>query len=754
MEKNFFYTVDGQKVSLKPLNTVGLVTPERNHNPAHVATKLARSSRLAMTTEVPSNYIVARGDSTKLEEVNSYPDVYSVRSAFLDPNGLELILTDEVLVRFEGSMSDETRRKLCENYNSVILDDTSDIWRIRVLDREGDAPLTVANSLAAEPGVEFAEPNALQSATFTAVAAPADPRFADEWHLQNTGQGGGTVGADVKALEAWELGYGSPDIRVVIHDSGVDINHPDLQANIGPGRDFDNNDNDASNPSGPHGTACAGIVAAAKNDRGVVGIAPNCTIIPLRAAGAHTWETWAKTFEWAAEHGDIISCSWTITPNNTLSNAIRKVVSSGRNGKGIPVFCATGNDDLLKTQPYIEYPASMAETIAVGASTNQDRRAIYSDYGQGIDFVAPSSGGTRRIETTDIQGSNGYNENSGISGNYCEAEDDTGFGGTSAATPLAAGVAALMLSVNPSLTAAEVRKILRETAIKIDPVNGQYDANGWSKQYGYGRIDAAKAVLVAQGYNGKDLFQATSNPSKDIPDNSQVGIRDVIRFTEVASISSIKVNIDITHTYRGDLRVTLYAPSGSAVVLHDRQGGRADNLRATFDFTSTPALRNLMGQSLNGDWILHVQDLAAVDNGRLNSWGLEIKGVVDSGDVILLEESPGVNIPDNDLAGIERVLTTNISGQVQDVEVSVDITHTYISDLVVSLISPQHTKIDLHQRSGGSSDNIIKTYTRQTTPDLQQLIGESTQGQWRLKVTDLAGLDLGKLNRWSLKLKK
>jgi subtilisin-like proprotein convertase family protein len=750
MEKHLFYTVDGQAVPLKPLNTVGLVTPERDHNPAHVATLLARSSRLAMTTETPPDFIVVRGDPAKLEEVRNYPDVYSVRSAFLDPNGLELILTDEVLVRFSGSMSDEDRRQLCEKYNSVILDDTSDIWRIRILDRAGDAPLTVANNLAAEPGVEFAEPNALQSATFTAVAPPTDNRFTDQWHLHNTGQGGGTVGSDVKALDAWEISYGSPSVRVVIHDSGVDINHPDLQANIGPGWDFDNNDNNASNPSGPHGNACAGIVAAARNGQGVVGIAPNCTIIPLRAAGSHTWETWAKTFEWAAEHGDIISCSWTISPNNILSSAIRKAISSGRNGKGIPVFFATGNDYATS----IGYPASMAETIAVGASTNQDRRSPYSNYGPGIDFVAPSSGGTMRIETTDIQGGDGYNKNPGTAGDYCEAEDSSGFGGTSAATPLAAGVAALMLSVNPSLTAAEVRTILRETAVKIDLGNGQYDANGWSQQYGYGRIDAAKAVLAAKNRNGNDLFQATSTPAKDIPDNSQVGIRDVIRFAEVATISSIKVSVDITHTYRGDLRVTLYAPSGLAVVLHNRQGGREDDIKGTFDVTSTPNLSNLSGQSLKGEWILHVQDLASADRGRLNSWGLEIKGKVGGGDVIILEESPGVNIPDNNPAGIERVLTVDASGQVQEVEVSVDITHTYIGDLIVTLISPQGTKVDLHHRLGGSADNIIKTYTLQTTTDLQKLVGESMQGQWKLKVVDLAGQDLGKLNHWSLKLRR
>jgi subtilisin-like proprotein convertase family protein len=254
--------------------------------------------------------------------------------------------------------------------------------------------------------------------------------------------------------------------------------------------------------------------------------------------------------------------------------------------------------------------------------------------------------------------------------------------------------------------------------------------------------------------DGDKLFQATSTPAKDIPDNSQVGIRDVIRFAEAATISSIKVSVDITHTYRGDLRVTLYAPSGLAVILHNRQGGRADNLKSLFDLSSTPDLSSLVGQSLTGEWILHVQDLASADRGRLNSWGLEIKGKVGGGDVIILEESPGVNIPDKDPVGIERALTVAASGQVQEVEVSIDITHTYIGDLIVTLISPQGTKVDLHRRSGSSADNIIKTYTLQTTTDLQKLVGESMQGQWKLKVADLAGQDLGKLNRWSLKLRR
>ncbi|MGP1385935.1 MAG: M6 family metalloprotease domain-containing protein [Thainema sp.] len=261
-------------------------------------------------------------------------------------------------------------------------------------------------------------------------------------------------------------------------------------------------------------------------------------------------------------------------------------------------------------------------------------------------------------------------------------------------------------------------------------------------------------VQIGDDEGETQLFQATSTPAQDIPDNSQVGIRDGIRFTEAAIATSIKVSVDITHPYRGDLRVTLSNPLGRAVVLHDRLGGREDDLKRTFDLTSSPALRNFLGQSLQGEWVLHVQDLAPSDVGRFNSWSLAIEGKVKGGAVIALEESPGVDIPDNDPVGIERTLTVETAGPMKEVEVSVDITHTYVQDLIVTLISPQGTKVDLHHRSGGAADNIIKTYTLQTTPGLQQLIGQSIQGGWGLKVVDVASQDRGKLNRWSLKLKR
>lgn len=154
-------------------------------------------------------------------------------------------------------------------------------------------------------------------------------------------------------------------------------------------------------------------------------------------------------------------------------------------------------------------------------------------------------------------------------------------------------------------------------------------------------------------------------------------------------------------------------------MLHDRNGGSADDIRRVFDLTTTPGLSTLVGQSIQGDWTLRVQDLAFADVGRLNRWELEIKGQANA--IVVLEEFPGVAISDNDPNGIERTLTTAESSQAKGVEVSVDITHTFILDLSVALLPPSGTSVILHHRTGGSADNIITTYTPATTPELQLL---------------------------------
>lgn len=248
-----------------------------------------------------------------------------------------------------------------------------------------------------------------------------------------------------------------------------------------------------------------------------------------------------------------------------------------------------------------------------------------------------------------------------------------------------------------------------------------------------------------------NVFKKMSNPAEAIPDNNPTGINDKIVFNEEAVISSVKVYVDISHTFRGDLKVTLVSPSGVQAMLHDRKGGSEDDLKTAFDISSAPSLGNLIGQPLKGEWVLLVQDVAASDKGTLNSWGLEIVGGGKRSE-INVEDAVSEKIPDDDDAGIIRSLDINVPGKAKNVEVSVDITHTYIGDLKVTLQSPKGTSIDLHNRFGAGQDNLIQTYSADTTPDLATLAGDMISGKWSLKVADLAAQDQGKLNRWSLKI--
>ncbi|PKN63125.1 MAG: hypothetical protein CVU57_20890 [Deltaproteobacteria bacterium HGW-Deltaproteobacteria-15] len=243
-----------------------------------------------------------------------------------------------------------------------------------------------------------------------------------------------------------------------------------------------------------------------------------------------------------------------------------------------------------------------------------------------------------------------------------------------------------------------------------------------------------------------------STPKADIPDNNPQGVRDIIHFDEQASITTLKVAVDITHTYRGDLVLTLIAPSGSVVELMARNGGRTADVRQSFDFASKTELQDLKGQFLAGDWVLHVQDLALADQGRLNNWQIEVQGATDK--VIDIEDAPGLDIPDNDPGGIERVIETDMSGKVGVITVSVDITHTYIGDLIVTLQSPGGKSVDLHRQEGGSTDNLIMTYDFVNCPSLESLIHEPIAGRWKFLVKDLAGQDRGKLNRWGLRVER
>jgi M6 family metalloprotease-like protein len=283
--------------------------------------------------------------------------------------------------------------------------------------------------------------------------------------------------------------------------------------------------------------------------------------------------------------------------------------------------------------------------------------------------------------------------------------------------------------------------------------------NGTSSNLTIDQISAAGAsmtlrCLLADAVTPPQTLKPISTPNSAIPDNYPAGISDTITIADAVTISSIKVGVDITHTYRGDLRVTLTTPWGTVIELHPKgRGGNADDLKVIYDETTLPALATLRGRGTQGAWRLTVHDLAPADTGRLNRWWLEISAAGAVVAPIELQESPGTPIPDFPSAGIERGLAATSAAHVGSVEVSVDISHTWIGDLRVSLLSPTGTEAILHDGAGGSDDNLVRTFTAANTPALATLAGQAVTGTWRLKVADRAAQDVGKLNSWRLLIK-
>ena len=256
-----------------------------------------------------------------------------------------------------------------------------------------------------------------------------------------------------------------------------------------------------------HGTAVAGLAAGrGDNGIGVAGVAHGADIMGIRLLGGST--SLGQTYEAFAESVDagasVINNSWgwsgdcpAIPPYDVLWDMIDYAEEEGRDGLGSVVVFSSGNDNCDITGDGMqEHPAA----VSVGATTGQDERQGYSNYGDWLDIVAPSGA----VLSTDISGSIGY-------GDYQGDEDYTGtMGGTSASAPQVSGMFALMFAANPRLTAADAREVMCATAQRIDLAGGDYDENGWSPWYGCGRADAAAAVRAVFNLGPPETPELTS----------------------------------------------------------------------------------------------------------------------------------------------------------------------------------------------------------------------------------------------------
>ena len=708
----------------------------------------------------------------------------------------KLYLTDQITVQFKPEVSDTQIEQLLAQHGLSIVKEIAGLARAFVLGVGGQAtenPIKIANRLAADPQVLLSEPNIAVASK--SQYTPSDPLYAEQWHLFNSGGPLLSVNAHIDAARAWDLTRGERAVIVAVADDSCDLRHTDFQGAgkvVAPrdfaGRDFEPlpelvDDN--------HGTACCGVAVAEENGSGVVGVAPGCALMPIRTTGFIDDGSIEEMCDWViANNAGVLSCSWSAAARSfslslRMRNALHRAATVGRGGLGCVLVFAAGNENrpvngtVNETgwpnnqpsgpTPWLNGFAAHPDVMAIAASSSLATKSAYSNWGREISVCAPSNNvrpatyprvnvsvSGRGIVTTDRVGASGYST----------TDYTRDFGGTSSACPTVAGVAGLTLSAHPGLSALEARQIIEATAERIvdntaDPQLGTslgaYDANGFSQWFGRGRVNAFQAVTealrrkgVGGGGGGAQTLVKFSTPALAIPDNDAAGVRNTINFVEAVAVASVKVTVALTHTYIGDLRITLISPSGTQVLLHDRNGGSADNLQRSFDATTTPGLSALNAQAVQGNWTLWVQDVANIDVGTLNRWELAI--TTGAGALVEVSESPGTMIPDNNAAGIERTLAVAQAGQIRDIDVSVDITHSYIGDLSVTLVSPAGTRVALHSRSGGSQDNIVTTYKSTAVPALVALRGQTLQGTWKLQVIDLEAVDAGKLNRWALKI--
>lgn len=582
----------------------------------------------------------------------------------------ELVISDAFVCKFKrGTDNAEVTRFINDNHLEVVVDYGNGRLLLRVTDATGRNPIRMANAAAERDDVDYAEPNLVRRLTkFDFI--PADPLFASQWHLFAPEDGTELVrDAGISAPGAWETTLGVREVVICVADDGCDVTHPDFQ---GPGKiagrmnvmpvgstQIQINDQVMPQAGDYHGTPCTGVAVAENNGTGVVGVAADCALLAVRFPLNISDSQLAEMFSRISLEADVVSCSWGYGPADApMSTFLRERIAEladngGRRGRGL-IFCvAAGNNncpvkDLDNTLPYRyvdqfgiirtysgpidRWIAAHPEVITVAASTSLKTRSAYSSWGGEINVCAPSNNFDdlrqesvpgRGITTTD-------NEGVGPGSDFTQGSRYTGrFGGTSSATPTVAGVCGLVLSTNPELSGAQVRQILETTADQDMVIASDTEVNvpgdfvdGFSPWFGHGKVNAARAVVAAlpNGSGTRIDIGATDVPVS-IPDRG-AAVVSTITVPQSRNIADLRVAVDISHTYRADLRVDLVAPDGTAVNLHNHQGGSADDLVQVYGAAEIPALATLAGHDVHGNWQLRVIDTWFLDEGTIRGWRL------------------------------------------------------------------------------------------------------------------------------------
>lgn len=470
------------------------------------------------------DYAILRTTNADLDtrvNIHAIPGVLSVRPIYRFENrDSPMLSTGNLVVKLADTVSTPQRQLLFQEHGVEVvrvLEGLHNVYVVHPVDDPEEDEVRSAMGLHLDNRTVYAHPDFIVAIETRDLPGASDEFINDQWHLHNEGQVGGTPGADINVAEAWELTLGAGVIAGMLDDS-VDVDHEELVDNyIGVGFDAFTGETSRLAPIpqfflDAHGTAVMGLIVGAANEIGIRGVAPAAEFTAARFGLSESQI--ASAFVFAQQQDvDVHNNSWgfPFTKNFEVPivvDAIRTAFEEGRNGKGMVILFASGNfgiqlqeDDDLATLPYV---------IGVGATRADDVVSPLSSFGEQIDVLAPSNildQDMPGVTTTDVTdgvypGANGYNLGTGLdifdNPDFSNPNYTRNFGGTSAACPIATGVAALIVSANPDLTATQVRVIMEQTCDKVDIINADYHGiTERSLKYGYGRLNAGEAVQAA-----------------------------------------------------------------------------------------------------------------------------------------------------------------------------------------------------------------------------------------------------------------
>ncbi|MEK6674295.1 MAG: S8 family serine peptidase [Planctomycetota bacterium] len=473
--------------------------------------------------------------------LRSEPGVQEVRAVYRAVGSeTPLVSSGEIVLKLRDRLDELELQQLWTDYQVVLVgkaDGLRQVFRVAPSDPEHSEVLR-ARVMAGDPRIRWAQPN-FRRPTQTRQVGPRDEFFSSQWHLNNTGQVGGQIDADIDAPEAWLLAEGQ-GILIGMFDDSCDVDHEDLaEAYTGNGHDptVESNSPGFEDPrpkqiNDRHGTSVMGFAVARANTVGGRGVAYLSQFTASRGSSSFLTDfDRASAFTFARQQDvDVHINSWGIFgPNSAvLEEALRVAYEDGRprpaqmddsqpdvpgttpsgmeeeqntRGRGMVIVWASGNEGIL-LEPGFDY-SMVPHVIGVGATNASDILTAYSNFGSNINVVAPGGEDeTQGLVSTDNEDGIGkVDEGYNVAGSEFDTRGlyTNSFIGTSAACPIVAGVAALILSMNPDLTADDVRVVLEHSADRVSESDAQYHPiTGRSARYGFGRVNARRAVEAAQ----------------------------------------------------------------------------------------------------------------------------------------------------------------------------------------------------------------------------------------------------------------